>query len=78
MPNWTWSAASVRRLEGGVTSGGVVYLEGVEEELAVHANLPTESAGGLRHPDEDDVVDAEDQHQHQRGLGQFPVEDSLF
>lgn len=41
---------------------GMHYLERVEEQLAVHADFPARPLKGMRHPNEDDVVDAEHQH----------------
>lgn len=50
-----------------------VYLEGVEEELTVHAQLPAQTSKSVRHANEHNVVHPEHQHQHQRGLRQFPA-----
>lgn len=49
------------------------YLEGVEEELAVHADLPARPLE-RRHPNKDDVVDAKHQDQYEGGLCQFSIE----
>ena len=50
------------------------YLKGVEEQLTVHADLPARPLKRVRHPDKDDVVDTEHQHQHEGGLRQFPTD----
>lgn len=50
------------------------YLEGVEEELTVHAHFPAQALKGVWHPHKHDVVDPKHQHQHQRGLRQLPAQ----
>ena len=57
--------------EGPGTRQGV-YLKGVEEELAVHADLPPEPGERVRLADEHDVMHTKDQNQDQCGLGQLP------
>lgn len=50
------------------------YLEGVEKHLIVHLDQPGNSRHlCVRHCIENDVVDTEERHQHQRGLQQFSV-----
>lgn len=50
------------------------YLERVEKHLIVHLDQPGDSRHlCVRHCIENDVVDAEERHQHQCGLQQFSV-----
>lgn len=48
------------------------YLKGIEEELAVHADLPAQAGEGVRQAQEYDVVHSEHQHQDQGRFGKFP------
>lgn len=45
-----------------VKQGVRKYLEGVEEQFTVHTNFPAQALQCMRHPNKDDVVDAEHQH----------------
>lgn len=53
----------------GTKPGPLPYLEGVEEQLVVHLDLPRDARDvGVWHGHEHDIVDAEQRHQHQGGL----------